>query len=199
LNFFPLAQGRPSCTARRLAGPDGQLAPRWYVQVATFDGADRTKTETSGVIDRAAAGASAIFETTSSVTTGYTKRGAVSRVDSNYGSLVESVIHDADGLARRIGYGDIAKTTSTLTYDVRRRIGSVQTYRGPPGLWRSQTPAYSPAPAPDGPPSSFQLLLEDTDISYGCSSHRDARSMQFPGIFVRDHGRKRVPRTRHRA
>jgi RHS repeat-associated protein len=90
----------------------------------------------------------------------------VSGVSSSYGTLVASVARDADGLVSQLVYGDAASTTTAMSYDGRRRLSSVQTYRGPAASWSQSPPAYSPAPTPGGPPSTFQLLLEDVDYHY---------------------------------
>ena len=66
----------------------------------------------------------------------------------------------------QIVYGDAAGTTSVFSYDTRRRLSSVQTYRGPPAIWSQQPPAYSPASNPAGPPDTFQLLLQDLQYQY---------------------------------
>ena len=62
------------------------------------------------------------------------------------------------------------QTTTENSYDDRRRLRNVITYRGPPGCWAggSAYPDYQPPPQFDtgAPPSSFQLLLQDQDFSY---------------------------------
>ena len=85
---------------------------------------------------------------------------------SGYGALVTGITRAADGLVQRIGYGDVAGTNSVFSYDTRRRLSSVQTYRGPPAIWSQQPPAYTPAPDPSGPPETFQLLLQDLSYTY---------------------------------
>jgi RHS repeat-associated protein len=161
-------RGRLTAIARQVARPQlGSIeaglpyAPRWYAQTVTFDGADRPLTETTSAIDRGAAA-----DVRTAVYTKYTKRGVVASVGSNYGDLVNRVTHDADGLAQQIEYGDIAKTTTAFSYDNRRRLGSVQTYRGPPPLWSQASSGITPAPSVGGAPSTLQLLLEDSDFAY---------------------------------
>ena len=87
----------------------------------------------------------------------------------SYGSLVASVTRDADGLVNQIVYGDAAATTTGFTYDDRRRLQSVQTYRGPPAAWTATPPPSNYLPAPvygTGSPTTFQLLLQDEDYTY---------------------------------
>ena len=70
----------------------------------------------------------------SQVTTQYSLRGTVQSVGSTYGNLVTSIARDADGLVNQAVYGDVAQTTSAFSYDERRRLSSVQTYRGEPAI-----------------------------------------------------------------
>jgi RHS repeat-associated protein len=166
-------RGRVVGVARRMAAPgtpsDGlsvRYGAHWFVQTTSYDAADRAVVATTGVdVD-----VPGLLDPTgqSHVTTTYSKRGTVSKVSSGYGDLVTSIGRDADGLVNQIVYGDVAKTQTTFTYDSRRRPSSVQTYRGPPvtGIWSQQPPAYSPPPNPSGPPSTFQLLLQDLDYVY---------------------------------
>ena len=159
-------RGRTTGIARQVAvpgvpdiDPTKRFAPRWYIQEASFDGADRPVTQSSGaqVTELLGAGQK------STVTTDYTKRGIVKSVQSSYGSLVDHVFHDADGLPNQIEYGDLAKTTTDFGHDDRRRLQSVQTTRGPPGDWTSPPVNYSPAPST---PTNFQLILEDAEFLY---------------------------------
>jgi RHS repeat-associated protein len=163
-------RGNPIAVARLVASPAGptdtlaaRYAPTWSVRTVAYDGADRPVVTTTGadLADLLPAPGSP-----STVTTQYSQRGTVSSVTSSYGSLVASVGRDADGLVNQLVYGDAAKTTSALSYDARRRLSSVQTYRGPPAIWSQVPAAYLPAPAPGGAPSTFQLLLEDVDYHY---------------------------------
>jgi RHS repeat-associated protein len=162
-------RGRVTGIARRLAWPaDGSIepglkyAPRWYVQTVAFDGADRPLSETTGAVD----GSPAALDVRTVVTTDYTKRGLVKSVGSNYGALVNRTVHDADGLPQTIEYGDAAKTTTAFSYDNKRRLGSVTTYRGPPPLWSATSGGISPAPQHGGAPTTLQLLLEDSEFAY---------------------------------
>ena len=104
---------------------------------------------------------------TSAVTTDlFAARGTVKKVGSTYGDLVTSITRTADGLVSDIVYGDVAQTTTTSDFDARRRLRDVQTYRGPPSIWSSAPANYTPVPAPNGPPSTFQLVLQDQQLSY---------------------------------
>jgi RHS repeat-associated protein len=100
------------------------------------------------------------------VRTTYTKRGSVDEVGGSYGTLVASVIHDADGLPVHIEYGDLAQTSTDFTHDDRRRLRTVQTYRGPPVEWATPPNTYSPAPNLNGPDKVFQSILEDGELFY---------------------------------
>ena len=163
-------RGRTVAVARLVAGPGGpsdtlsdRYDPTWSIRNFTYDEADRPLTTATG------ADVSELLPNgnpTSAVATQYSARGSIRSVTSSYGPLVSSVTRDADGLVNQVVYGDTAGTTSAFTYDVRRRLASVQTYRGPPALWSQTPPAYLPAPDPGGSPSTFQLLLEDADYHY---------------------------------
>src|SRR5205823_805998 len=105
----------------------------------------------------------------SRVTTSYTRRGVLKRVGGSYDTLIKNIKKDADGATREITYGDVAGTTTHFTYDSRRRLSTVQTYRGPPPLW--STANWDDAYDGDslyatGNRETFQLLLEDQDFVY---------------------------------
>jgi RHS repeat-associated protein len=163
-------RGRVTGIARRVANPGtpddalaSRYAPRWYTEVATFDGADRPLSQSTGAHVTELLGANQ----ESLVTTDYTKRGTVRDVGSSYGDLVTHVYHDADGLPTQIEYGDLARTTTDFGHDDRRRVRTVQTYRGPPTAWTSPPNNYSPAPDYGGTtPSTFQLVLENAEFTY---------------------------------
>jgi RHS repeat-associated protein len=157
------ARGRATGIAKKVAKPEApaaspaqRYAPRWYTQTATFDEADRPFAETTGAQVQELLGAGG----QSSVSIEYSKRDTVKKVTSSYGELIGSIVREADGPIAKIIYGDLAKTTTEMSFDLRRRLSSVQTYRGPPSLWSS--PTY--VPAIDG--TTTQLLLEDTDFKY---------------------------------
>jgi RHS repeat-associated protein len=139
-----------------------------------YDGADRewavgTGIETAELQGATASGLPSWFGTVRSksvVTTEYTKRGTVKSASGSYGTLVASIERQADGLITDTVYGDIGETTTHSSYDNRRRLKSVQTYRGPPSTWSTPPPDYLPAPVPSGTASTFQLLLQDEDYEY---------------------------------
>jgi RHS repeat-associated protein len=98
---------------------------------------------------------------------------------------VASVTREADGLTSQIVYGDLASTTTGFTYDSRRRLKSVQTYRGPPSPWTA-VPApgnYFPAPKYGQlPATTFQLLLEDSELTYDSVDNlTEIRDFRLPG------------------
>jgi RHS repeat-associated protein len=166
---------RPTHIARKITKPGGpntiaadRYASHWYSQVVTYDGAGRPTAQSTGADVEGLLGENV----SSLVVTAYTKRGSVKDIGSSYGALVSGVSRDADGLVQQITYGDLAHTSSHFQYDQRRRLSSVQTDRGPPGLWTETPPAYSPAPPdPQSGPSSFQLVLEDSGFEYDAAGN----------------------------
>ncbi len=156
--------------ARRVALPgtpsdllSERYAARWYTQTATFDGADRPTSQSTGAQVAELLGQNQ----QSFVTTDYTKRGTVKHVGSSYGDLVAHVYHDADGLPYQVEYADLAHTTTDFGHDDRRRLRTVQTYRGPPAEWTSPPVNYSPPPQyGQQTPTDFQLILEDAEFTY---------------------------------
>ena len=178
-------RGRVTAVAKQVAKPTASVgaspvtalaaryAPRWYVQRAQFDGADRTVLATTGAAVPQLLGKPVAGES-SAVTVSYSRRGLVTQVGGSYGTLVAAVVKDADGLTSSITLGDLAKTQTAFTYDTRRRLHTVQTLRGPPDCWTAD-PTNPPAhcqnyhPSSDyfsGKPSTFPLLLQDTEVSY---------------------------------
>lgn len=163
-------RGRVTCVARKMGKPGtpsdtlaDRYAPRWYVQTAQFDAADRPVLESTGAKVPELLGSAIAGVDKSLVATSYTKRGTVKQVNSSYGMLVTSITHDADGLTTEIIYGDAAATMTAFDYDLKRRLRSVQTYRGPPSIWTSGT--ITPVPVTTEP-STLQLVLEDLEYSY---------------------------------
>jgi len=155
-------RGRTPKSAVRIAKPGTpdnaigtRYADRWYVRATMFDGADRELAATTGASVAELQGTIPDALGTSVVRTSYTKRGTVKHVKGSYGDLVTKIERTADGLLQRVEYGDGAKTGTDFTYDVRRRVKTVQTYRGPPAGWN----------APNNQPT-FQLLLQDDELVY---------------------------------
>jgi len=150
----------------------------WYQRRFAFDAADRQIAATTGAtvpeLQGVPAGAGNIQDNTSLVTTQYTRRGTLERAGGSYqrapGSPnVGQIQRTADGLVQEVHYGDLADTTTHYSYDNRRRLRSVQTYRGPPSAWSggiSGGTTYEPTADPNAAPSTFQLLLQDTDYTY---------------------------------
>jgi RHS repeat-associated protein len=140
---------------------------QWYYRTFSYDGADREVSATTGsTVAQLQGTALTPGGPTSAVTTTYSNRGTVKKVGSTYGDLVTRITRTADGLVSSIVYGDAAGTTTDSDYDARRRLRDVQTYRGPPSIWNTPPNNYTPAPALNGAPSSFQLVLQDQEISY---------------------------------
>jgi RHS repeat-associated protein len=150
-----VALARPGAVANALAD---RFTDRWYQRQFTYDAMDRPVRETTGASVAELMGVNGATPE-SAVTCVYNQRGAVQSVSSSYGSLVASIDRTADALINEIKYGDAASTTTSFAYDFRRRLHSVQTYRGPPAsAW---PPNWS-----SSPPETFQLLLQDEDYGY---------------------------------
>jgi RHS repeat-associated protein len=163
-------RGRLVKIAKRIAKPgvpDDAIADRygaqWWTQTASYDAADRPVRESTGANVSELMGGDGKSE----VVTSYSNRGSVKSVTGSYGTLMDHVIHDADGLPLEYQYGDLAATKTTFEYDDRKRLLNVQTYRGPPTAWTGSVSTYSPAPTyGSGSPTTFQTLLEDSDFFY---------------------------------
>ncbi|MFI5296981.1 MAG: toxin TcdB middle/N-terminal domain-containing protein [Polyangiales bacterium] len=141
------------------ATSEGDYSAEAPILATSYDAADRPVVETSPSVDPAG-----VKTTTVEIT--YSKRGSVVNLASaEYGPLVSSVFHDADGQLTQVVYADAAKTQTDLHYDDRLRLQHVLTSRGPPAIW-SGVAGYSPAPTPSGTPTSFQLVLQDAVLAY---------------------------------
>ena len=161
------ARGRAGGVAKRIAKPGApsdvladRYAPRWYTNTVNYDGADRPVQSGTG------ARAPELMGTDGASTTSiaYTRRGVVRSVAGSYGTLVASVKRAADGLTTETKYGDLAQTTTAFSYDLRRRVSAIQTFRAAPGAWSMPPPDY--LPAPDASAGTLQLLLEDSEFIY---------------------------------
>ncbi|HEU4404456.1 MAG TPA: toxin TcdB middle/N-terminal domain-containing protein [Polyangiaceae bacterium] len=161
-------RGRATALAKRLAKPgpheaiaSERYAPRWYLQRFTFDGADRLLTGSTGARapELLSEGGESLLRLT------YAKNGRVYKIGGSYGTLVDSIIHDADGLSTELRYGDAASTVTSFFYDARQRLETLRTQRQAPPLWTSPPPGYR-APTPDEASSSFQLRLQDLTFVY---------------------------------
>ncbi len=155
------ARGRVKCVSLRPVAPyePSEQAPApafaarygtsWFAKTFLYDAADRVTEESTGATQ---VGAGSVVETV------YSSRGTVERVESTHGTLVSDIQRTADGLVTQVTYGDAASTTTSYTYDDRRRIDSVVTARAvPPGMWSGYT-------GPDA--STYQLLLQDETFKY---------------------------------
>lgn len=158
-------RGRTAAVARRIAPPTGattalatRYAPRVYVQAARYDAADRPIEQSTG----SAVGELAGTDGTSRVFTSYSRRGTVREVGSSYGQLVVGITRAADGQIEQLTYGDLARTSTSFTYDVRRRVDTVVTQRGPPSSWTEPTSTYTPSTQS----TTLQRLLESGTFRY---------------------------------
>ncbi len=149
-----------------------RYAPRVYERNMAYDAADREVSATTGAAELVAADLTTQLvpellssDGESTCTTEYSARGSVKEAGSSYGSLVSSITRTADNLVTEIVYGDAAATRTSYLYDERRRISSVQTYRGPPssGAWDATNPNSSTTD-PDAP--TRQMVLQDEDFIY---------------------------------
>ncbi|MFW5740388.1 MAG: toxin TcdB middle/N-terminal domain-containing protein, partial [Myxococcota bacterium] len=138
-------RGRTTEVARRLASPDGAPTDRWYHRHSAYDAADRPTTETTG--------ASLPQGMPSTVTTHYNERGTIRQVTSSYGTLVDGIKRDADGLVREVRYGDAAGTTTGYGYDDLRRLRNLTTFRANVSGWTNAG-------------MTQQMLLQDEQITY---------------------------------
>jgi len=149
--------------------PDNALADRylgrWYRKQVNFDAADRVVQETTGAQSPELQGA----DGESWVDIAYSGRGTVKSVGGSYGSLVTDIKRTADSLHEHIEYGDLAATRTQFAYDQRRRLSSVQTYRGPPSAWTNPPGSYM-VPANPGQ-TTFQKVLQDDRYTYDIVSN----------------------------
>lgn len=166
-------RGRTIATNKRIAVPgtavqDPSVAYSndWFLRELAYDAADREIIAGSGAA-RVSGGAFPVagVDGASNVTTTYSGRGTVKSVAGSYGTLIQSVKRDADDKLSSVVWGDIANTTTLRTYDVRRRPATTITNRLAPALW-AVPGDYTPTPIPNGPPTSFQLGLQNDKFTY---------------------------------
>ncbi|MGE0325729.1 MAG: toxin TcdB middle/N-terminal domain-containing protein, partial [Polyangiaceae bacterium] len=136
-----------------------RFAGRWYRKQVSFDGADRVVSETTGAQSPELMGS----DGQSHVDIAYSNRGTVKSVGGSYGELVTDIKRTADGLHEHIEYGDLARTRTQFAYDTRRRLATVQTYRGPPAAWSDPSSSYSHAGIGT---DTFQKVLQDDHYHY---------------------------------
>src|SRR5690606_6638034 len=132
---------------------------RWYRKQVSFDAADRVVQESTGARSPELMGG----DGQSWVQMAYSERGTVKHVGGSYGALVTDIKRTADGLHQHIEYGDFAATTTAFAYDQRRRLSSVQTYRGPPSAWNDPSSSYSHAGSGG---DTFQKVLQNDQYIY---------------------------------
>lgn len=162
------ARGRSTRLDRRLAEPDAAITNprvkyrgRWYSATTGYDSADRVVLQSTG-----AASTELLVNGKSELSVEYSARGTVKTIAGSYGTLVASAKRTAEGLLQEVVYGDAAGTKATQTYDTRNRLLTSQVSRLAPTSWQTPPSDYLPAPAPTGPPSSFQLVLRSEQFGY---------------------------------
>lgn len=160
-------RGRVTGSAHQVAKPGPahevlaeRYAPRWYLTETKLDALGRLLEASTGITTPELAG----LNGQSVIVTKYSERGVMAESGSSYGTLVHRTKVDADGRTVSMQLGDAASTQRTFSYDVLRRLKSVQTYRASPDLWA--TPAY-----PTTHEATQQLSLEDTELSYDAVSN----------------------------
>ena len=176
--------GAPSTTLA------SRYAPRWYITSQTLDASDRAVTARTGVTVPQLLGAGGQSELSYS----YSKRGVLTSIAGSYGMLYRGAVHRADGAVETLTLGDAAATTRHFTYDLHRRLESVQTDRAAVPAWSNPPPAgpYTP-PAPTDDPT-LQVLLEDVDLYYDAVGNiTQIRDNRLPGFWPA--GAKPVTRT----
>jgi RHS repeat-associated protein len=160
-------RGRVVSVVRQLARADAtdtmpigsRYASRAYRRSFTYDQGNRELSRSTGATGNHLMGSGA-----------YESRGAVSKITSSYGTLIADIYRDADGLSTQIGYGDLAKTSTSFTYNSRRLLETVVTSRAPPAPWTDGVATgYAPRPlysADSSNPVSFQTLLQQVSLHY---------------------------------
>ena len=155
-----------------LAGFVGRYANGWFVTEARYDAADRVVANTTGATRPELMGRPSGYGfrvgDESAVTMRYTRRGTLESAGGSYelyGPLVGQIARHADGRVRSMTYGDLAATTTTNTYDARRRLETTETARPPPAAWVAGSGAYLGNVDPTEP-STFQTVLRRDRFAY---------------------------------
>ncbi len=145
---------------RQIATPDGSslLASRYvtssFSKTLTYDPVmDWITAETTG-----AQAPSLLVNGSSHVSYGYSLRGLLASVGSDYGALVTVTAHDAAGRRTRTTYGDVGQTTQTAHYNDAGWLDTLKVNRtgarGAPAAARHTPPVAHGRPhdAAEGPP-----------------------------------------------
>lgn len=159
-------RGRVRRVGRQVASPLSQqaagadpYAPHLFRTRSDFDNADRLTSRTSGADE-----ASFVDNPwgLSAETYAYSPRGMLESINSSYGSIIQYIGYDVDGLTNTVTYGDFAATQSTFGYDSRRRMTSYTVQRAAPALWSAPSGNYT-APSPT---DTAQTMLADFAYTY---------------------------------
>src|SRR5262249_30920571 len=134
-----VAPGAPSATL------SSRYAPRWYVQSTTLDAAGRATSMSTGVAVPALFGA----DGQSRVTFSYGNDGTLSSIAGSYGTLLARIAYTPQGLTDSITLGDAAATQRAFTYNVNRKVSTVETFRAAAPLWSTPPTGYTPPTSTD--------------------------------------------------
>jgi RHS repeat-associated protein len=132
-----------------------RYSPRWYISETRLDAQGRSLETSTGVTTPELLGT----DGKSTITARYSQRGVAFEMGSSYGVLSRDASVDADGRILAVRLGDAANTQRAFSYDVQRRMKTIQTYRAGLDLW--STPAY-----PTTSEATQQLSLEDSEFTY---------------------------------
>jgi RHS repeat-associated protein len=162
------SRGRVRRVSRRIANPGPPAAalmqrysPHWYAARADFDLGDRIMRRSTGIDVPDLFGTDGASQEFYS----YTDRGVIKNISSSYGSLVNAVNLDADGLPLEIIYGDAASTKATFMYDDRRRLHQYILTRKSSPVWSLPTTTYSIPPIATTPLELAVLQYTYDDVS----------------------------------
>jgi RHS repeat-associated protein len=155
--------GRVRRISRRPAKPgtvesvmNARYTEHWFSQETTFDIGDRVKTRTTGLED-------APFPVASNENMIYSARGALTKIDSSFGTLVSELTYSAAGMPLHVKYGDVAGTRVDRIYDSRDRLRVWRSWRpAAPSVWTAPPTVNYPRPTSD----TTQLDLSYFEYSY---------------------------------
>jgi len=162
-------RGSARRVSRRVAKPRSQqgvgldpYAPHWFTSRRDFDRLGRPTFQTTGAGEGIDDPFLANPSGSSAETYTYSARGLLTAVNSSYGAVLSNIAYEHDGLVKEVHYGDLAGTTSLLTYDARRRLDTFAASRAAaPLLWSGPAAGYTQPTAATTP-----LSLVDFKYTY---------------------------------